>query len=72
LNGRGEDEGEIRRITSLPGFDSPTDAVREHGTGWGRKQSRQASGGADGFAVSGFTLIGTVKDRLRVKIRRSA
>jgi hypothetical protein len=26
------DEGEVCRITSLPGFDNPTDAVQEHGT----------------------------------------
>jgi hypothetical protein len=30
------------RITSPPGFDSPTNAVRENGTYGGRRQSRQA------------------------------
>ena len=43
-------------------FDNPTDAVQEHGTIGGRRQSRQASGGADGFAVFGqFGNLGAKK-----------
>jgi hypothetical protein len=36
LERKGEDEGEVWRITSLR-FDNPTDAVQEHGTYWGTK-----------------------------------
>jgi hypothetical protein len=36
LERKGEDEGEVWRITS-PRFDNPTDAVQEHGTYWGTK-----------------------------------
>jgi hypothetical protein len=36
-------------------FDSPTDAVQEHGTVWGRRQSRWLRT-ADGFVVCGFRV----------------
>jgi len=36
LERKGEDEGEVWRITSLR-FDNPADAVQEHGTHWGTK-----------------------------------
>jgi hypothetical protein len=51
LDRKGEDEGEVCRITSLPGFDDPTGGCprTQHNVGGQGKAVRR--GGADGFAV---------------------
>ena len=55
----------MKTQTSLPGFDSPHDAVQEIGTYGGRRQSRWLRT-ADGFAV--FAQCKIIKSKYAVSI----